>query len=198
MPTGYTDKIKDGITFEQFAMNCARAFGACIEMRDDPADKEIPDEFKPSDYHIKQIEEAKKNIKLLKNMSQKEKSEAAEKEYLDNVAYHEKSRQENIDLLEKYNSMLKCVKSWEPPTSEHIRFKEFMIEQIEGSIKFDIHPEYYEKYAPKPLSSDEWYNKKLEEANDNLKYHKKEYAEEVERCKGRSKWIKDLKVSLKK
>ena len=37
MPTGYTDKIKDGITFKEYAMGCARAFGALITMRDNPA-----------------------------------------------------------------------------------------------------------------------------------------------------------------
>jgi hypothetical protein len=35
MPTGYTDKIKDGISFEEFVLSCARQFGACISMRDD-------------------------------------------------------------------------------------------------------------------------------------------------------------------
>lgn len=55
MPTGYTWDIKDEITFEQFIMNCARAFGALVEMRDEPRDKKIPDELKPSDYHNKEL-----------------------------------------------------------------------------------------------------------------------------------------------
>lgn len=37
MPTGYTDAIKDGISFNQFILSCARAFGALITMRDEPS-----------------------------------------------------------------------------------------------------------------------------------------------------------------
>ena len=58
MPTGYTDAIKDGITFQQFAMNCARAFGACVTMRDDPSDKPIPERFEPSAWHKERLGDA--------------------------------------------------------------------------------------------------------------------------------------------
>ena len=34
MPTGYTYKIGEGASFKEFVMACARAFGACVEMRD--------------------------------------------------------------------------------------------------------------------------------------------------------------------
>ena len=51
MPTGYTSKIKDDITFEQYAMGCARAFDALIDMRDEASDALIPEELTPSNYH---------------------------------------------------------------------------------------------------------------------------------------------------
>ena len=34
MPTGYTADIKDGIDFKTYAMNCARAFGARVMLRE--------------------------------------------------------------------------------------------------------------------------------------------------------------------
>jgi len=37
MPTGYTNCIKDGVTFEQFVWKCARAMGALVMMRDEPS-----------------------------------------------------------------------------------------------------------------------------------------------------------------
>lgn len=53
MPTGYTADIKDGISFETYAMNCARAFGACVSLRDKPSGgKVIPDAFEPSDLDV--------------------------------------------------------------------------------------------------------------------------------------------------
>jgi len=38
MPSGFTSDIYDGkkITFKDFTLKCARAFGACIHLRDDP------------------------------------------------------------------------------------------------------------------------------------------------------------------
>jgi hypothetical protein len=49
MPTGYTDCVRSGevTEFADFAMKCARAFGACIEMRDEPSGTPIPEAFEP-------------------------------------------------------------------------------------------------------------------------------------------------------
>jgi len=44
MPTGYTAEIYEGekeVTFEKFALTCARAFGACITIRDEPMSASI-------------------------------------------------------------------------------------------------------------------------------------------------------------
>lgn len=53
MPSAYTAPVQDGkITeFKDFAILCARAFGACIDMRDDPLDKPIPEAFSPVTKH---------------------------------------------------------------------------------------------------------------------------------------------------
>ena len=61
MTTGYTDAVGKGeITeFKDYALLCARAFGACVSMRDEPLDAEIPEEFKPNDYHEKSLQKAR-------------------------------------------------------------------------------------------------------------------------------------------
>ena len=81
MPTGYTSDIEKGITFNEFTMQCARAFGACISMRDDPGDKPIPKEFKPSTYHIEGIKKAKEKMVQLKKMSLETATQEAGKEF---------------------------------------------------------------------------------------------------------------------
>jgi hypothetical protein len=50
MPTGYTAAVADGtITeFPDFAMQCARAFGTLVLMRDEPQDAAIPEKFEPA------------------------------------------------------------------------------------------------------------------------------------------------------
>jgi hypothetical protein len=61
MPTGYTAKLYDGDQkFQDFAMECARAFGALIEMRDEPMNAKIPETFEPSEHHVNGLERAKK------------------------------------------------------------------------------------------------------------------------------------------
>ena len=57
MPTGYTEGIIDGKTetFQDFAKQCMRAFGATIHMRDEDMEAEITPRT-PSDYSSKEIE----------------------------------------------------------------------------------------------------------------------------------------------
>ena len=60
MPTGYTAMLTEEkeITFEDFALKCARAFGALIEMRDESLDAKIPEEFKVTEYHTVELNRA--------------------------------------------------------------------------------------------------------------------------------------------
>jgi len=64
MPTGYTAGIINGETetFQDFAKDCMRAFGATMHMRDDDMDKDYVPRT-PSDYHTKQIQSSEDNLK---------------------------------------------------------------------------------------------------------------------------------------
>ena len=75
MPTGYTAEVQKGISFDKYALNCARAFGALVSMRDEPSDKEIPEKLEPSDYHFKAKATAENNLSTLNSLS----NEAANK-----------------------------------------------------------------------------------------------------------------------
>jgi len=61
MPTAYTSFVADNenFTFPEFAMLCAREFGALISMRDEPLDTPVPERFEPDDFYRKQYEAAK-------------------------------------------------------------------------------------------------------------------------------------------
>lgn len=119
MPTGYTASIKDGITFEEFALDCARAFGACITMRDDSMSKPIPDSFEPSDYHKKALAQEKSNLTRLNSMTIAEAEVVAKAEYDREIKRIKKSLRESKDLMAKYSDMMRQVEAWQPPTSEH-------------------------------------------------------------------------------
>lgn len=195
MPTGYTAEIKDGITFQQFALNCARAFGACITMRDEPSDTPIPDQFEPSDYHAKAMEKARENLAWLQQMPDSEAEREAANEYAGAMQAHQRRLSEAADLQNKYNTMLAQVMAWTPPTSEHAELKEFMIKQIVDSREFDCSTKYCNE--PAKQSGSVWRAAKISDAQHNLEYHTKENMREIERVNQRNEWVRNLRESLK-
>ena len=64
MSTGYTCQVADGeITdFKQFLLQCSRAFGACIQQRDDPH-SDLPKRMEVSNYHKDELKKAKLDLK---------------------------------------------------------------------------------------------------------------------------------------
>lgn len=197
MPTGYTAAIKDGISFRKYAMYCARAFGACISLRDGGGGGEsIPESFKPSDYHAKAIERTRNEIADVEAMDANACTRAAAAEWDKHEALRAKSLRERHDLRQKYEAMLAQVNDWEPPTNEHIKFKKFMREQIEESIKFDCSSIGSDDPWP-ILTGDAWRARTLTELRRSLAYHERENAAEIERTNQRNAWISALRESLK-
>lgn len=196
MPTGYTADIAKGISFEEFALQCARAFGALIMMRDEPADKLIPKEFKPSKYHSKEIAQIEKRLKNLKDMTEKQANEESAKEYQQKLNNKEKGIREAKELRAKYLVMLGAAQAWIPPSSDHAELKNFMIEQINQSIKFDCSTKYYLNQQIKLLSGKDWLAWQIQECLKDLYYHSKENEKEIQRTIERNLWIKQLRESL--
>lgn len=195
MATGYTSSIEKGITFKEFALQCARNFGACVEMRDDPMDAEIPDEFKPSDYHVKALKAAEAELKKLQDMTEEDKVKAVEKRNADNIESNKRVIAQKEALLKKYQDMLSQVKRWEPPTPDHVNLKQFMQEQIETSINWDCDSSYGKEEA-EPLTPGKWYAEQIEMAAHDITYHTEGYEKECERAKDRSNWVNSLRTSL--
>lgn len=192
MPTGYTAAIADGINFQQFVLQCARAFGALIEMRDEPMDAKIPDHFEESDYHRSAIELGERRLAELQAMTQQQAEEASLRAYLDANESAKKRQHEIDDLRNKYNAMLVQVVKWEPPTSEHAGLKDFMLEQIRNSIKFDCHT------VEVPIKKDgaTWLRSMIECEKRSIDYHRKEAQNEAKRTQERNAWVKSLRESL--
>jgi hypothetical protein len=199
MPTGYTAAIEKGITFNQFAMDCARNFGALVLMRDEPAGAPIPEEFPPNDYNSKRLEEAKAELVRITAMSAESAQSEADKEAAALIESDRKQAEESRQLLAKYQDMLKSVKAWNPPTPDHKGLKDFMMQKIEESIKFDCgaaEPDYAYKSFKGYKTGLEWKSEKTLKAIRDIAYHEAENAKEIERAKGRTRWVKQLRDSL--
>jgi NADH:ubiquinone oxidoreductase subunit len=196
MPTGYTAEIKDGIEFEKFVLQCARAFGALITMRDDPTSAPIPDEFKPQEWNKEKLEKAVKRLSELRPMSLDDARAEAKKEYDKALEHHLGYLKEKADLKVKYEDMLAKVREWQPPTPDHQGLKDFMIEQITGSIDFDCSTDYMS--TPMLQSAEAWLSSAIERAVRDVQYHTREWAAEVGRCRSRTAWVRALKKSLER
>ncbi|MEG5263283.1 hypothetical protein TRP66_03140 [Pseudomonas sp. JDS28PS106] len=196
MPTGYTHDIKDGISFKAFALNCARAFGACITLRDEPGGGEkIPEEFQPSDYHFKALAEARSTLATLESMTSMECGFKAAEQHDQGERLRLDRLKELADLKQRYEEMLDCARLWSPPTADHAGLKEFMIKQISESIDWDCDTTYYSRPTER-LSASEWLECAKSKAMKDIEYHKEHWAAELQRTADRNAWVNALRESL--
>lgn len=195
MPTGYTADIEKGITFTEYALTCARAFGACVAMRDDPLSGDIP-EFKVSDYHAKALKKECEALKEFTNYSLEAAERKAHEAYDEEVAGIAKHIAEHDALRTKYNDMLATTKEWSAPTGEHVELRAFMIKQIEDSIEFDCDTSYYKNTKVEKMSGEVWRANNLARIAKSIEYHTRELEKETASVAKRNQWVTDLKSSL--
>lgn len=194
MPTGYTASIADGMTFEQYALGCARAFGALVTMRDEPSDAPIPESFEPDSYYQKSLEASQLELDRAMSMTADEIVVEAEKSYL---AAHEnwtKRRADRAALRAKYEAVLARVRAYVAPTPDHVGHKEFMEKQLVDSIAWDC-SDYYDD-EPQRVAPAAWIADRLEDLRLDVARREKSAREEVERTHKRNEWINALRGSV--
>jgi DNA repair exonuclease SbcCD ATPase subunit len=197
MPTGYTAKlVESGQTFEEFVLTCARAFGACIEMRDEPLSKPVPEKFEVNPWHKNQLRAAKAELTRLKKLTATKKKVLGEKQRAQEIKSHEQYIQKQAAENARINQMILKVKAWEPPTPDHQGIKDFMLEQLNMSLGSSEYSERSLAQAKtrKPL---DYYQAALRSAERDIKYHEEKMQEEVTRTDGRSDWVRQLRESIK-
>ena len=206
MPTGYTAGILDGKvnTFEEFATVCTRAFGATIHMRDNPMDSPYEPRT-PSDYHTNSIQSKRERLEEIESMSDEKIVEDFNTQLGEDLKYHQTKMEEDKRNLEKLNSMLESAKSWIPPTEDHQSFRNFMIEQIESTIKVDGDPSYHtnkmveiKKQMEEGINPKEYREETIQEIKGQISYHETEYQKELVRCKDSNDWMDKFFESIKK
>ncbi len=194
MATGYTGIIGEkDVTFEEFALRCARNFGALILMRDQPLDAPIPAKFVPSDHHEKRITEAK--ARLLKVQTRSEAETVAEmKERRERALARTIEANDRAERLRgRYEALVAAAEAWQPPTPEHEGLKAFMLKQLRSSIDWDCRP----AEAPRGENDPDAYNRaEVDAALEDLRYHTEKHAEELARTDERNAWVRALRESL--
>lgn len=195
MPTGYTSDLYEGIdqTFPEFALTCARTFGALILMRDDPLDAEIPDEFAPGDYYVKALDKTRSEYNRLITLSVEEAQAEADRLANEWIRARAEEEAKRLDRERRYGAMLAEVEAWTPPTSEHQGLKDFMVQQLTESIRFDCST--YERTSPE-RDGLKWREEAINKARKDIEYYATEHAKEVERAASRTAWVQSLRQSL--
>ena len=199
MPTGYTADIEKDISFEDFILGCARAFGATMHQRDDNMKDRPKLRDTENNYHVDALSEAKKKVAELEAMKGVNDRTAYGKKVIEEETASSQSYfNSKISLRNKYEAMLQKVYNWNPPTPDHENLKKFMIEQINQSIQHDCETKYtMERLTTlskaNPLDK---YNDALQHAYKNVEYHETELYKEQARVADSNKWIVALYDSL--
>lgn len=196
MPTVYTADIKNGIDFKTYALNCARAFVACVMLRDEPGGGDrIPDAFEPSDYHLKAVEKARGELAALEAMTPAELERAAARAWDDAETSRLMHLEDKRKQREAYEAMLAKAATWKAPTPDHEGLRKFMCEQIEQSIAFDCGGDYG-KTPTVRLTGDDWAAAERARCLRDVQYHERKHAGEVERAATRTEWVRALRAAL--
>lgn len=122
---------------------------------------------------------------------------ATESDYDERTKTWSDRRARNRAQKSRYEAMLAKVREWLPPTADHVGLKDFMIQQLTESIRFDCSPNM-DKYdpLPDPISGREWRAKRLESLTRDIEYHSKENVAEIACTNGRNEWLAELRKSV--
>lgn len=197
MPTGYTSAVADGTitTLREFALRCARAFGATISMRDEPMDAPIPAYFPASSpYHREHVAKAYARLQRLKRMSPIEAQREMQQRHAEDMAYWRRRTTENAQQQARYKTVLAHAIAWSPPADEHQSLKEFMVRQLRESSEFDDDSRYLK--MPRLGRWPEWLVDQVAKTERDIAYHAKHQAEDTLRAIRNTAWIRDLRESL--
>ncbi len=193
MPTGYTSIIEDkaDVTFRDYAMRCARAFGACVMQRDESPDSP-PRPREVSGHYGKGIIAARGRLLEPATISAASARALWEADCESKRRHNEEAAADHARKSAAYAAMRSRVEAWTPPTPDHVELRRFMLDQIDL-----CHRPEEETYVGVPFSSPETYvDAQREWAQRDLTYYAEEQAKEIERVEAANAWLKALLDAL--
>lgn len=197
MPTGYTHRVQTGevSTLHDFALSCARAFGALISMREDSADAVIPETLQPdTKYYDEQMACARASLSELPGLGAAECDRRAAAEFEAALASHVDGNARRSAEERRYREMLDKVERWAVP-DDLTGLRDFMLNQLRESIRFDCGTSYRPE-PPTRKTAEAWRAEQMAEASRALAYSQTERQKEIDRVAGRNDWLRQLRTAL--
>jgi hypothetical protein len=212
MPTGYTSFIEDGKvkTAKQFLHLCLRAFGVCINMRDDSL--KLTDDYTEDiskgyqediNYHKKQLTSAEKKLSEIQSMTEEELCKKYIKDTSDNVQHYLKEEDKRSQNNKKYLEIRNDIENWDC-NPEFQGIKDFAINQIDISMdKSDYYQKAIEKYGEPTRegfqkNKEEYLKKLIDDAKWDVDYHTEELEKAIDRKEKNLKFYNEFKEELNK
>jgi len=186
MATGYTSKLHDGEqSFSDFVLDCARAFGAYVHLRDNLNTVTLQIEDRTSTYagYVDKSQTAYDNFTAL---TEDEQRQQYNKYVADMTKYYSDQKVKDAELAKRYGEMLGRVIAWNVP-KELNNLKEFMKEQLERSIEFDC--KTYNFNAP---TFEEWLDDKVSYLERSLRNDVESLEKEKKRITEARAWHEAL------
>lgn len=180
MASGYTSELHDGDqSFEDFALGCARAFGAYIHLRDDANGTPLSKiEDRTADYQ-RALDKAQTKYDDFTALTEDEQRKVYEKYVEEMIEYNMDGQAKRQAISARYGMMLGKVIAWSVP-KEIEPLREFMQKQLIDSIEFDCR---FPALAVLPF--EEWLDdhvshllRSLDNAYSRLEREKKRVAEQ--------------------
>lgn len=195
MATGYTDKVQKGelTSFKEFAYLCTRAMGVAVLQREESLDVPLKEEYTAdTSFWEKSLSKAYAGLIAAIAWTPEEAQEKADAAYAEHVQHAKEANARTAEQLKNYRAMLAKVLDWTPPTSEHQGLKNFMIEQLQDSIKHDG----YLVDVPSPITGEEYRVREIQAHQRSISLSSEQIEKEITRAQSRTEWIKAFKDSV--
>jgi hypothetical protein len=176
-------------------MTCARAFGATMHLRGDRLDAELTLP-QATDYYSKALTRAVDDLERLYHLPLEVAEQECEKEYQEELWHYNEQQALDAARHMRYEAMATRIRTWIPPTPDHLRLKEFMLQQIKESDSFDCMLDI--RKPPEKKTAKQWVQEKIDRAQHQVEYHTEENNKEQARVTTNSKWITDLMEALER
>lgn len=201
MPSEYTEAVAKGEITEvkDFALRCARAFGALSIARGVPLEEPLSVEdlerleAKNTASLIQVLTQHELDLERLRALSPEEVAQQAEAEYREELARHEEAAEKEAALAARYRGLLAKVREWKAPTAVHEGLAEYMIDQLESAIYHDCD---IGRTPPERETPEAWRSRKVAAFEDRVERTKKEIARAENASAGRVAWYKLLVESF--
>ena len=182
MGTGYTECVRRGqaTTLKEYVYKCIGAF--------------FREDYTPpkTSYLQELLQEAETELARLESMSEEEFEKIYEAEYIESVRLFNERRESILADKHRYTLMLEKVREYPLPSPEHKAFHNFLVSQLEDSIRFDC-PDIEEF---RPSREQRSLSKDILQAKQDVDYYREKVADERNAIESSTLWLKQLKESL--